>query len=251
MEPIGFATLYTQPREIKGLGNVSPLWLGDAVTESGEARLYIKRAPNAEIVSECLCAVVGAELGLPIPRTFLVMDSANFLGGGILIGSEDEGMPSLKQYVEQQDPAVEEAIAKWQQLHEAALFDEWIANPDRNQGNLLWSGGEDWVLIDHALALWSSLASPNPRSEEHNGLAQVVVNLERDVGAARLRRLSGPFAEKCRALDRSELRAAAHCDSMGMSDHSKSALSSLMKRLEFLPALLARHGNQPELRHEY
>ena len=32
-------------------------------------------------------------------------------------------------------------------------FDEWIANGDRNLGNLLWDGEKDFYLIDHGLSM--------------------------------------------------------------------------------------------------
>ena len=250
MEPIGFATLYLQPGPVADLGNVTPLWHGDALTPTGEVRLYIKRAPRDEVLAECLCAVLGSALHLPIPRAFLVLDPVGWLGGGVLIGSEDAGFPSLKHHLACQLADLPAALATWPQLHTAALFDEWIANPDRNQGNLLWDAADQWLLIDHARALgaWPP-GSPVPAPTEPiaNQLAAVVTAIEGDLGTPRLRKLASPFGQRCRTFDHQQTLEAARCQTLGMVERATLALSFLAKRIDCLPALLARHGRQGEL----
>jgi hypothetical protein len=250
MEPVGFATLYLKPRPVGDLGNVTPLWYGDALTPTGDVRLYVKQAPPGEILAECLCAVLGSALGLPVPRVFLVHDPAAWIGSRLLVGSEDAGMPSLRHHLDRAAPGLTAALAAWPQLHTVALFDEWIANPDRNQGNLLWDAADQWLLIDHARALgaWPPGAPvPDPEHPEVNQLAAVVLALEGDLGPQRLRKHAAPFGATCRKIDPQQTLEAARCHTLGMVERAAHTLSFLERRIDCLPALLARHGRQGEL----
>lgn len=249
MEAVGLATLITTPRPVTDLGNVSPLWHGDALAEGVDVRLYLKRAAAEEMLSECLCAVLGMALGLPVARVFLVADPGALAGGGLLIGSLDAGMPSLRHQVAADAPAVMAALALWPGLYEAALFDEWIANPDRNQGNLLWDAAGDWRLIDHARALgaWPpGAAVPAPNARCDNQLARVLYALHGELALMRARRKIGDFGARARAaLAPSE--AAVPVQRLKLSARTRAALSFLASRIDWLPALIARHGQQPEL----
>ncbi len=247
MEPIGFATLYTAPRRLEGLDNISEVWVADALTNGGDTRLYVKKTNKEEIMAECLASLLAAELDLPVAKTFIVQDPGDLLGGGYFSGSEDAGVPSIKQWLNRQDPVVMEMLSKWEKLHEVALFDEWIANPDRQGGNLLWGGGDNWVLIDHAQALWSALQKPQPDLPYDNILAGVINEFEGELGPARLRKNSGPFASRCREIDQEQIQIASQSEHIGMYERCRVTLSSLETRLSNMPALLARHGNQMDL----
>lgn len=256
MESVGFATLNIQPSQITHLDNVTELWNGIALTTDGERRLYIKRARPYELLSECLCAVIGSEIGLNIPKAYLVQDPLEWIGGGILIGSEDAGAPSLKQYLRQGDRAVQVAITRWGGLREAALFDEWTANPDRNLGNLLWDGADGWLLIDHARALgtwppWHLV--PPVNIETANQLMNVLSQIERDLAPLRLSKQATPFGLKCSQIDTDQVLQAARCEELRLGERARLALCFLQGRIPMLPQLMARHGRvttdprQPQL----
>lgn len=245
MEPVGLATLFRPPKRAPYPG-ISNLWLGEVVTETGDMRMYIKQVTEEEMLSECLCAIVGRELGMTIPTAYLVADQTGELGGGVLFGSVDAEMVSIKQWVKDSDPGIAEAITQWRTRYDAALFDEWAANPDRNGGNLLWDGSANWVLIDHALALWSSLSTPRPDIPFNNLLANTIIGLEKDMALARLNKQAPVFADQCRSLDMDAVRDAAQCERMGMSERAQIALKSLQKRIEYLPVLLARYSGQKD-----
>ena len=247
MEPIGLATLYTEPRRLEGLDNISEVWVADALTHEGDVRLYVKKTSKEEVMAECVAALLGSALGLPVAKTYIVMDPGDLLGGGYFAGSEDAGSPSIKQWLNRRDPFVEQMLASWKSLYDVALFDEWIANPDRQGGNILWGGGASWVLIDHAQALWSALRKPQPDLPHNNILASFISSIDGDLGPMRLRKLSGPFAERCRLIDPEIVRDASQCNQIGMYDRCEDTLSSLGTRLSLMPALIARHGNQPDL----
>ncbi len=51
-------------------------------------------------------------------------------------------------------------LSRWAELPKACVFDEWIANEDRHDGNILTNGLEFW-LIDHGLALNTEVFKSN------------------------------------------------------------------------------------------
>lgn len=250
LEPIGLATLLFPPRQVAGLGNLSPLWVGEAASAEARVRLYLKQAPTQEMLSECLCAVIGRALGLPIPPAYLVQDPGGFVDGGLLIGSLDQGMPSLRHQISADPDGLWPALRAWPLLTDAALFDEWTANPDRNQGNVLWDADKGWALIDHARALgaWpagSDLPAVDATVENH--LARVVVALQGDLGLMRARKQIMPLRDTWDGMDTAEVARMIPSHRLAMVQRTEDALLFLASRLPRLPALLARHGSAPEL----
>jgi len=244
------ATLLLRPRAVADLGNTSPLWHGNAAIFGGEVRLYLKRASAPEMLSECLCAVIGEAMGLPIPPIYLVHDPQKFIGGGAVVGSLDADRPSLRHALNLDEPTATAALAAWPQLPQAVAFDEWVANPDRNQGNLLWDAASGWSLIDHARALgaWPP-GAPVPTTETHerNQLASVLVAASGDFGLMRARKQAGVLGARYRTLTQENVASAIQAQRFGMAKRGADALLFLASRLDHLPALLARHGRQSEL----
>ncbi|MBK1699767.1 HipA family kinase [Thiococcus pfennigii] len=249
MEPVGLGTLFLAPRPVTDRGNVSPLWHGNALTHSGETRLFLKHAPPGEMLSECLCAVLGRRLNLPVPRAFLVLDPQRYTGHELLIGSEDANAPSLRHYIERDDPGVQRALARWGRLADAAIFDEWIHNPDRNLGNLLWDGALGWHLIDHARALgaWPADA-PVPeacRATEPNGLARFFAAHHGDVGVMRMRKRCAEILPE--TLEFEEIIVATMSDILAQGARAELALSCLERRAKCVAQLLGRYAAQHEM----
>lgn len=231
---------------------ISPLWKGPIGTETGEeVDAYIKLVPPQEILSEVVCALAGQVLGLPIPRPFVVIDKENYMGHGhnrILFASENAGHPSLKRRILDGEEWVNDALLDWKQIHDAAVFDDWIANIDRNQGNLLVGGEDDFVMIDHGRALGAPGSVPsNFKVCFTNMLAQVVIDHGRDIGTAKLRKQASATVEKCTGLDYQELKDNCRAAVYGMSERLEKVLYFLSRRAPFLPTLASRRGGQQEL----
>ena len=193
IEPVELAVVSSRPNKItdKNIRGVSPLWRGLIFTQSNrEIRAYIKDVPLCELVSEVVCGVVGRALGLPVPRPFIVVNVKHEFDlprDTFLFASEDLGHPSMRRLVEREGHGVFDMLASWSRLYEATVFDEWIANPDRNQGNLLVQGADDFVLIDHALAAGGSGSVPDHMISVTNTLANFILQRIGHVGAAKLR----------------------------------------------------------------
>jgi hypothetical protein len=120
------------------------------------------------------------------------------------------------------------ALGNWKKLPRAAAFDEWIANPDRNVGNLLWDGVDDWVLIDHARALgaWPDQSTvPPPDTAVENRLAAMVAAKYGHLGPQRMRNELRAFGTLLQTLKPELLVSAAAADSLGLTSRATDALS--------------------------
>ena len=153
--PIDRATLTEPPQRRVDLANASPLWVGNALQANGQKpRLWLRQLPAAQLLAECFATQAGRLCGLPIPRPFLVFDPQHLITpphAPPLFGSLDAEHPSLRQRIAHDgDQAVKEALRRWPLLRQCGCFDEHVGNVDRNLGNVLFDGEEEWVPIDQA-----------------------------------------------------------------------------------------------------
>lgn len=174
IQSIDLASLGAGALKVKA-GNRTDTWRGTIFTAGGPIVAYVKMLPTNQLISESVCALLGRALGLNMPRPFLVHVKRKDLPKSkewkgqenerICFGSEDAKHPSLKQIIEmgKGNSAINDKIVKhwldWKGFRETAIFDEWIANPDRNIGNVLYDG-TDFHLIDHSHALTSPKWKP-------------------------------------------------------------------------------------------
>jgi hypothetical protein len=161
MAIIGLGTL-TAELGIAGTG-VNKAVRGVVSTAEGEVEAYVKRLKDPrELLVECLCAVLGTRLGLPIPNPILVWIPAELGGPALAFGSTSTGAPDLSTFLSSDAKAVADKLRAWTQLDASACFDEWIGNCDRHQRNLLFDGVNRFWLIDHGLAIHQSESPSNP-----------------------------------------------------------------------------------------
>lgn len=201
-EPILRATLTEPPQRRADLRNVSPLWVGNALLPGGQKpRLWMRKLSPPELLAECYVTVAGRMWGLQIPRPLLVLDPMHLLtapGDPPLFGSQDAAHPSLRQRIAAVgDAAVRADLMRWPGLRQCGCFDEHIANPDRNLGNVLFDGDADWVPIDQAHAFGGPTRWPTaPLSPDELVLNQLLNELlsratETDTEARTLVELAG------------------------------------------------------------
>lgn len=155
-------------------------------TRNGEIIAIVKELHPHELIIETICAMLGRELDLPIPEPLLVIDESRQM---LVAGSVDVGYPSLHQ------PALAPylrvlsgLLLQWPKLVQAACFDEWIANPDRHGGNLLFDGN-GFFLIDHGLAL---RGVPEAPVDNHLMTAAMAARTD-DLARQRLKRETAMF----------------------------------------------------------
>lgn len=128
-------------------------------TDDGDVEAFVKRLNDSrKLVVELACSILGRRLGLPVPEPLVVFIPAGFGGPSLAFGGTAIAHPNLMVWLKQPNQrAVFDRLRGWQQLVPAACFDEWIANCDRHEGNLIFDGGSTFWLIDHDLAISQSI----------------------------------------------------------------------------------------------
>lgn len=150
--------------EVSNAGS-NPLWKGFVLTHNGEIPAYIKKCRNPDgLCIEIISALIGRWLNIPIPKPILVLVEPNHpqihVGEkSFLFGSEMYDMPSFERFLRNSDDINEDCILEYKKLPEILAFDELIANPDRNNSNILYDG-KSFRFIDHEKAF---AANQNPR----------------------------------------------------------------------------------------
>jgi hypothetical protein len=166
---VGLATVMAgaQPVRDPGIPNINPTYHGLIMLEDGDLRAaFLKDLPPKELANEVFAAALGAELQLPVPRSFIARAPAASLmakrcvladGSALMFASFDAESPSVSQLVmAQADPNRVNAVRRLVQalvtnsaLGELYGFDAWVANIDRHIGNLLFGAAGSFHMIDH------------------------------------------------------------------------------------------------------
>ncbi len=151
---------------------INTTWKATVRSAEGDSAAIVKHIPDHEIMVECLCAMLGRSLQLPIPRPMLLKDAKL----GALFGCEELPHPDLK-HSHLPSAVLATYLTAWEKLADSAAFDEWIANPDRHGGNLLTDGSGEFWLIDHGLTLHPVL---NPADKSNNYLLNIAGEFAND-----------------------------------------------------------------------
>lgn len=134
----------------------NPLWTGFVATNKGEIPAYIKQCRNPEgLCIELISSLLGLWLDLPIPKPIIVLVEPDHPQIPVaqttyLFGSQMYEMPSFERFLKGSD-VTEDCILDYPHLSSIITFDEFIANPDRNNSNILYDG-ESYRFIDHEKA---------------------------------------------------------------------------------------------------
>ncbi len=153
--------------------NVNPTWKGHVKTHNQVVVAFIKQITPQKLYIECVCAILGRSLGLPIPKPLIVKltaDSFPQIPEGqyqLAFGSEDANYPSFRRHAQNEEAIIK--LEKFSKTLDIGLFDEWIANWDRNVGNILYDGGNEFSFIDHENAV-----DPNLKFDESAHSNQIV-----------------------------------------------------------------------------
>ncbi|MEB6631858.1 HipA family kinase [Kluyvera cryocrescens] len=153
-----------------GIGHKAPV-RGVSLFDEGECTVIAKKLSTREIAVELICSCLGRELELPIPEPVLLAD----INKQWFFGSLDVGHPNLTQVAIASDAAIIAKLGEWPGLLQAACFDEWIANPDRGDENLLFDG-QGFLLIDHGMAIPMGMKADDWSDDFYNNQLLDVVN---------------------------------------------------------------------------
>lgn len=154
---------------------INQAYRGIVATSSGELEVFVKHlADPRELLVECACALLAMEMGLPVPEPLLVLVPNN--GQPIVaFGSTSVSAPDINFLVTSGTGGrVYGELSRWPHLHAAGCFDEWIANWDRNEQNLLFDGISEFWLIDHGRCIPVGLA-PREALPSSNALIGIAI----------------------------------------------------------------------------
>ena len=170
--------------------NVNPTLKAHVKTHDEVLVAYVKKVSPRKLYVECVCALLGRYLGLPIPKPIIVKvtsDSSDDVPLGryeLAFGSQDAGYPSFRRYAQNQEAY--EKLKEFSKTIDVGLFDEWVANWDRNIGNILYDGGGDFSFIDHENALDPSLGVEDPATR--NQLVECICAIKSEFERFKLNR---------------------------------------------------------------
>jgi hypothetical protein len=144
------------------------LWQGDAYSMASEADdeipVYFRMADRFTVVAELACAAIAKALGLPTPQPFLLNIGVGALHESkfttydratLTVATRDVGGGTFAQLLREDSDYARQLLRDWQHLVPAVAFDEWLANTDRNFGNILFVASS-LFLIDHGEAFGGS-----------------------------------------------------------------------------------------------
>lgn len=143
------------------------LWQGDGYLDKAAAGdadadvpIYFRLAERHTLAAELVCAVMARALGLPTPQPYVLHIAPGVLPGSrfadvaqthLCVATHDLGGQDFAQLLRQDTDFAKKLLREWALLVPTATFDEWVANLDRNFGNILFVAQSLW-LIDHAEA---------------------------------------------------------------------------------------------------
>jgi hypothetical protein len=144
------------------------LWQGDGYSmdapDADDVPLYFRMADRFTVVAELASSVIARALGLPTPQPYLlnigagVLSSSRFTTHGkatVCPATADVGGATFAQLLREESEYARKLLRSWESLIPTVAFDEWMANLDRNFGNILFVAKHLW-LIDHAEAFGGS-----------------------------------------------------------------------------------------------
>ncbi|MGV2880702.1 hypothetical protein D9O29_05755 [Pantoea vagans] len=182
MEKIEVATLLPGASPFSDK-NINQTWKGHVRTLNDTVVVFAKVIEPREICVEAFCAILGREIGIPIPKPFLILADSETLSiipngqNALMFGSEDAAYPSFRRYADCQEAY--EKLQNFKASLDVGVFDEWIANHDRNVGNILYDGGDDFLFIDHGLAMPQGLSSRSPAID--NNILRVLFAIKAEI----------------------------------------------------------------------
>lgn len=215
------------------------------------------RQPIAEIAASQL----GRALGLNIPEPFLVfVDTARLpaaseffnTGPRWTFASAQYGKsPMSVEHLYRSDfDTYQRVMNRWDHYEKTAAFDEWLANEDRNYGNLVFSGEKKTLaLIDHGRCLASTYwpeSLSNPGFSVGNNLVDGWPNMG-DTQKARLRAVCNELMRDCALIDFAQFDRSNSFARIDAGTDKAEIIEFLTQRIHLTVSLLCQRIGMPEL----
>jgi hypothetical protein len=238
---------------------VSQTWKAPIKTENGNNIIaFVKILPINQIISEIVGALLGKALGLKMPAPYLVKVNKNYLPDTskwpsndnelIAFGSADINFPSFSRFTKH-DPIIRDLLYKWGYLKRTIIFDIWIANIDRHDGNLLFDGVDFW-LIDHGYALTGPNWKPvdlKPSVSVENKLLSPMIPAMTTTDKHSLKLLAETEAHRYEKINIGDLKSLGKIENIGTAEQASAVLNFLHKRIDEVVTILCNKIGIPTL----
>lgn len=215
------------------------------------------RQPIVEIAASQL----GRALGLNIPEPFLVFvdttllpTASTFFDSGprwTFASAQYGNMPMSVEHLYRREWSTYKSIMnRWKHYEKTAAFDEWIANEDRNLGNLVYSAEKNTLaLIDHGHCLASnywpeSLSNPGFTVDNHlvDGYPDMC-----DAQKMRLRAVCNDLMKDCTLIDFAQFFQSNSFARIETGISRPEIIEFLTQRIHLTVSLLCQRIGMPEL----
>lgn len=266
LQPVRTLVLDTGATRVKRTGERNKpdeLWhgmgFGADAPQSG-IPLYVRIGPNPALVAELLCGVLASALKLPAPDVYLVqvlpgrMPRSKFAdskGPTLCVGTRDIGGDTFAQLLKENFSATAPLLRNWTELAKVTAFDEWLANPDRNPGNLLYVA-QTIHIIDHAEAFGGSTRDLYPLAELtdvqfSNLLGDLVSAIEAKKRPPLLEEMRHWLSHTAAATDIPGAVECAHLAQWVAPEQKQELIDFVTKRLTITHTLLCQRLGHPQL----
>lgn len=138
------------------------LWRGNAYDGAdplaAPIAIYLRICKAVPLVAELVYGTIARHLGLPAPEVFVVLVDKGTLPHSktadptvrhLFVGTRDVGGRTFSQLINDKSDYAKQMLAQWKHLLPVTIADEWLANLDRNLGNILFVA-QTLHIIDHA-----------------------------------------------------------------------------------------------------
>lgn len=241
------------------------LWQGDAydvnAPTSSTIPVYIRVGTSDALISELLCGCIARALGLPAPEVFLIYVRPGYLSGSRLanstkttlcVGTRDIGGQSFAQFLSRDEGAALPLLREWTALNQVIAFDEWVANPDRNLGNLIYVS-QALHIIDHADAFGGSARQLYPLTELiettfENKLAGVLSAFRPSHRNQVLEQIKDWIKTTAATLELRQIVYSVDATPWQTPEQHDQLIDFLTQRLSITHALLCQRFGHPQLR---
>lgn len=240
------------------------LWQGDCFDPMAPLEqavpVYLRVGHGGALVAELTCSCIARALGLPTPEVFIVEIPPGRLPGsamvsgaqaGVCVATRDIGGSTFAQLLSDDEDAAMPLLRHWPELGKVVAFDEWLANLDRNLGNLIYVA-QTLHIIDHAEALGGSCRALFPLAaltqvQFSNRLAGMLQALSASNRSAMLGTISLWLSDSAAALNIAEVIHNAGTGQWNKPEENQELIDFITQRLTLTHALLCKRLGHPQL----
>ncbi len=216
----------------------------------------IKDLDAKQLANELMAAALAHAVGMPIPGAHLAMVPSGVMpakkgpslpsGERLVFGSVDAQTPPVAQLYHGQDATVQrkirERLVEWDGVGGLYGFDSWIANTDRHERNLLFSGDKEVWLIDHGHCFTGPAWTPenfDPAKVYPNKLKSWLTPIMSATRRTAVASEAAKVPEKLEGLDLKKVGELNHVlDVLNRGDFD-ALVSFLTDRIVYVPRLTA------------